>query len=565
MRLPGGALLLAFCSAFSNVSAADDRDAVIQAALKALDAGQAVAALQVLSGHPAAGVPGKVRLIQVRALLALGRHQEAAGLLRLEDAEQANAWPEAQRAAASALAGEIALAGGNFVAARVHLERALRLHGEGVAIDRTMVLLAECCERQGDTAMALRYAHAVWRDWARSPHRGRAGVIEARLIANEQPDQARSVLTGVRTLDHVDLTTRLSAAELLCHLLLPTRPGNCLVVAEQDLLRLPAAGRLPLYRALALAALDAREGHAALLALPDSLRGEPAAVASIARLNASPVVQSENVALRIERARAEIELGRLPAARAMLEPLAATQPAALMLLATIAGVPLERWMDAPAMREVGARAMVGIALARLGDHPRAWHLLEPLVTPVVQDVEGVPPATLLYWAAMSAQQVAPEQVASLMAALLALDSHMVENGIAWAREAQRREQLVADSQLVQMAWERAAEDLPVDHPWQPIAILRAARPLMVGDGGLERAMRLLERGGPPLSEDQRRCRFLLAQAYERLGRSAQALQVIDELEGQADDEQRQKLTRMRARLSTSGTSEVHQRPLDAEN
>ncbi len=567
MRLPGGALLLAFCSAFSQVSAVEDRDAVIQAALKALDTGQAVAALQVLSGHPAAGVPGKVRLIQVRALLALGRHQEAAGLLKLDDAEQANTWPEAQRAAASALAGEIALAGGNFVAARAHLERALRLHGEGVAIDRTLVLLAECCERQGDTAMALRYAHAVWRDWARSPHRGRAGVIEARLIANEQPDQARSVLAGVRALDHVDLTTRLTAAELLCHLLLPTRPGNCLVVAEQDLLRLPAHGRLPLYRALALAALDAREGHAALLALPDSLRGEPAAVASIARLNALPVVQSENVTLRIERARAEIELGRLPAARAMLEPLAATQPAALMLLATIDGVPLERWLDAPAMNAAGARAMVGIALARLGDHPRAWHLLKPLVTPVAQGVEGVAPASLLYWAAMSAQRAAPDQVATLMAALLALDSHTVENGIAWALEAQRREQpaAAADPELVRLAWERAAEDLPADHPWQPIAILRAARPLMVGDGGLERAMRLLERGGAPLSEDQRRCRFLLAQAYERLGRSAQALQVIDELEGQADGEQRQKLTRMRARLSTSGTSEVQQRPLDAEN
>jgi len=168
MRLHG-ALLLGSIVWSSHLTAADDRDAAIQAAIKALDSGQAVAALQVLNGHPAAGVPGKVRLIQARALLALGRHHEAAARLGLGDVEQLDAWPESLRAAASAVAGEISLASGALDAARPQLERALRLRGEGVAIDRTMVLLAECSERQGDTATALRYAHAVWRDWARSP------------------------------------------------------------------------------------------------------------------------------------------------------------------------------------------------------------------------------------------------------------------------------------------------------------------------------------------------------------------------------------------------------------
>lgn len=564
IRLRGAVLLVSIVCG-SHLTAADDRDAAIQAAIKALDSGQAVAALQVLHGHPSAEMPGKVRLIQARALLALGRHQDAAVRLGLSNVEQLDSWPDSLRAAASAVAGEINLASGALEVARPHLERALRLRGEGVAVDRTMVLLAECSERQGDTATALRYAHAVWRDWARSPERGRAGVIEARLTAKEHPDQARSVLAGVRVLDQSDPTTRLAAAELLCHLLLPTRPGQCLVVAEQDMLRLSMHGRLPMYRALALAALDPREGLAALLALPESLRSESAVLSAINRLQALPAAQADDVALRIERARAEIELGRASAARAMLEPLAATQPAALILLATIDGVALERWLEVPAMSEPSVRAALGIALSRRGDHARAWPLLMPLVVPTVQSIDGMTSASLLYWSVTSAQRVAPEQVARLSAAMLALDSHTIENGLAWALEAQRREQVAAPADAIHAAWERAAEDLPANHPWQTIAILRAARPLIEGGGNLERAMGLLERVGNSTSDEQRRCRFLLAQVYERLGRIAQALQVIDELQAQADAEQLQKLARMRARLTSSGTSEVQPRPLDAEN
>jgi hypothetical protein len=558
VKRAGGALLLWSVLSGALLSAVEARDPVIMAADKALAAGQPVAALQLLDGHSSAGG---------RALLTLGRQQEATGRLGVETLDQLNGWPEPLRAAASALAGEIALAGGKLDQARPLLERALRLRGERVATDRIMVLLAECGERQGDAAFALRYAHAVWRDWPRSPYRARAGVIEARLIANQQPDQARSVLAGVRVMDQVDADTRLSAAELLCHLLLPTRPGQCLVVAEQDMLRLSVHGRLPLYRALALAALDIRDGLAALMALPESMRAEPAVAATITRLSALPAAQTEDVALRIERARAELELGRTAVARAMLEPLAATRPAALILLATIDGMPLETWLEVPAMSEPAARAAVALALARRGDHARAWPLLRPMVTPTVQVVEGVHAASLLYWAMISAQQVATDQVAPLTAALLALDSHTVENGLVWALEAQRRERAAAAPELVRGAWERAAEDLPREHPWQPIAILRAARPLLevLGEGGLERAMRLLERVGTSASDDQRRCRFLLAQAYERLGRTAQALQVVDELQAQADPEQAQKLARMRARLVLAGASEVQQRPLDAEN
>lgn len=545
--------------------AADERDAAIQAATRALAAGQPVAALQVLSGHPAAGVPGTVRLIETRALLALGRHQEAARRLGLDDAAQLDAWPDDLRAQASALAGEISLAGGDLVTARPHLERALRLRGEGVAVDRIMVLLAECCEQLEDTALALRYAHAVWRDWPRSPHRGRAGVIEARLIASQQPDQARSVLAGVRVLDQVEPGTRLAAAELLCHLLLPTRPGQCLVVAEQEIARLPQHGRLPIYRALALAAMDVREGLAALTALPAAMREESAVSTAIARLNAQPAAQADDVLLRVERARAELELGRVANARTMLEPLAATRPSALILLATIEDVALERWLEVPAMAEPVARAALGIALSRRGDHARAWPLLRPLVTPTVQTVEGVTSASLLYWAAATAQQVAPERVTELSNALLALDSHTLENGLAWAVEAQRRERITALTGTARAAWERAAEALPADHPWQPIAVLRAARPLIEAENGLERAKQLLERVHRSASEDQRRCRFLLAQVYERLARPAQALQVIDELQAQADTDQAHKLTRMRARLASAGVSEVQQHPLDAEN
>jgi tetratricopeptide (TPR) repeat protein len=338
------------------------------------------------------------------------------------------------------------------------------------------------------------------------------------------------------------------------------------VVAEQETARLSTqSGRLPLYRALALAALDPREGSTALEALPPLLRDDPAATAARTRLSATSS-DHQDVALRIERARAEIDLGRGDHARAMLEPLAASQPAALILLAGMPDLVLDPWLQSPAMSDHTARAAVAIALSRRGEQQRAWELFSTVLGEKTTAGEEVPLASVLFWAERAARHAAPEHASALTARLLALSGEGAEIGLAWADEAQRRERAGAPLEEIRQAWERAGMALPATHPWQPAAVLRAVRPLIQAESQWETSRRLLERvaiGGG--TEDLLRCRFLLAQVYEHLNLVTQALQVVGELRSLATPEQAEKLERMHARLISHATSEVQPGPLDAEN
>ena len=561
------------------MAAVEGDDPVVVAAQKALTAGQPLAALHVLREHVQQDQRGIVRLIQARAWVALGRYQEAQQALGVHTFEHLKAWPERLHGAVAAVMGDIVLASGAGAAARPWLEQALRTPSEGVEIDRTLVLLAECCESVGDHAVAQRYAHAVWRDWTRSPYRARAGLLEARWCAETKPDQARALLAGVRSLDAVEPGTRMVATELLCRLLLVSKPGQALVVAEQEMQRLSQTGRLPLYRALALMALDPLEGQTAIERLDPALLNDPAAQSALTRVrNIAAQSAPQDQALRIERARVEWELGRPQQARAMLEPLAATEPAALMVLAAMGDVPLVAWLKSPSMADVNAHAAVAIALSRQADHVRAWPLFLPLIAQPSPLISGIPHASIWYWAAQSAQQRAPEQMAALVERILALTETGVETGITWANEAQRRERERAPSTSVREAWERAALALPAEHAWHPLVTLNAVRPLLEAGYELEKAMRLLENvSGMAMTADQQRCRFLLAQTYERLNRPAQALQVVAELRRHASADQLEKLDRMAVRLSqatptssdspttSEPVSEAPQRALDAEN
>jgi tetratricopeptide (TPR) repeat protein len=538
-------------------------DPAVTAAQRALDAGQPVAALQVLGGHAARRQPGDACLLAARASLALGRADETLDALAVRTADDLARWPERLRGAVAAVTGEAALAEGRIQDARVWLELALRLRGAAVETDRVLILLAEVCERLADVRTAERAAYLVWRDWPRSPYRARAGLLVARQWSASRPDEARALLAGVRALDHSEPAVRLAAAELLCHLLLAAKPGQCLVVAEQEDARLPTTGRLPLYRALALGALEPREGLVALDALPVPLRDDPAAVAARTRWSASsgPV---QDVALRLEHARAQIDLGRHGQARALLEPLAASHPAALVLLVQIPGVAPDPWLAAPTMQDPVVRATVAMVLAGRGDHMRAWPLFATMVDSPVPD--GVAAASVWFWAARAATQMAPARVPELTARIMALDGEGTEIGVTWAEEAQRRERSARPAEDIAQAWRRAGAALPSSHPWQPVAIQRAARHLMQGDGRWEEARRLLERvsatGG---SDDHLRCRFLLLQVYERLGMTAQALDLVRDLLPSANPEQAEKLERIRARLALRAATEVQPGPLDAEN
>jgi hypothetical protein len=365
------------------------------------------------------------------------------------------------------------------------------------------------------------------------------------------------LLAGVRSLDAVEPGTRMFAAELLCRLLLASKPGQALVVAEQEMQRLPKiVGRLPLYRALALVALDPLEGQAAIERLDPVLMSDPAAKSALLQVRSLAADRApQDQALRIERARVEWELGRPQQARIMLEPLAANEPAALIILAAMGDVPLDAWLAAPSMADANAHAAVAIALSRRGDHIRAWPLFLPLITPKKPLISEISLASILYWAVQSAQQRAPEQMSDLVGRILALNDLSVETGITWATEAQRREQSGDPSTSVREAWERAALALPAQHAWHPLATVNAVRPLLETGQGLEKAMRLLEQvSGLAVTADQQRCRFLLAQTYERLNRRAQALQVINELRQHATAEQLEKLDRMAIRLSQTSIS-----------
>jgi hypothetical protein len=537
-------------------------DPLVQAATRALAAGQAVAALHLLEGQPSAGTPHG-RLTAARAHLALGRADEARRLLALADADDLASWPPALRADAAALTGEASLGLGDATTARTWLLLALAQRPHASQPDRVLLLVAEAAGRLDDGGTVLRASLRLWRDWPRSPYRARAGLLAARQQAAQDPEAARVLLAGVRADPGGDDVVRLGAAELLCHLLLPTRPGECLVVAEQELARQPAAGRLPLYRALALAVLDPAAGATALAMLPADMQQESAVVA--ARSRTAVLDEARHVVLRIEHARAQRDLGRVAQSRALVEPLAERHAQALILLLSLPDSDPLRWIDVPAAEDPAARAALAIALAMRDDHQRAWSLFAPLVRGDQAPVDGLPLASLYTWALRTAGQVAPGDVAALRQRLLSLPGEGEEIGLAWATEAQRREQAGDQPDQVRSAWERAGIALPAHHPWQAPAIWRACRPLLSG-GELTAARGLLERvpASPP-TPDRLRCRFLLAQVYERLALVPEARRLIAELQPHADAEQAGKLTRMAARLDAASSSEVQPHPLDAEN
>jgi hypothetical protein len=554
-RLPGSRrrpwswlplLLQLALQAWPQAAATWVEDPALAAAVQALNGGLPAQSILLLRSHPGLALPGAERLTLARAYLALGRGDDALAALRAVPGRGwLDEWPVIQRGAVAQCAGEAWLLRGDDREARSLLDAACR-QSAAVAIDRCLALLADLCRKLGSLDEARDYARVLWMDWPRSPYRGHGGVLLAQLIAASSPDEARGVLAGVRLIDTLAEADRLCAAELLCSLTLARHPGDCLVVAEQETRRLAAAGQLPLYRALALSALDPHEGERALLALPPGLRADPAVRAALDRLQQ---VKAERIEpeLVIERARAEAELGRVDAARALLTPLADEQPAALVALAELPGGDLTRYLSAPAARNPIAALALGRALV-LSEHPvQAWAVLAGLVErPAGMAPGGAPQAQLLYWAERSARSSDPGVAASLRLRLLALDELGAETGLAWCDEAERRAHAGGDAEA---AWERAARLLPADHPWAAAAAWRAARLLLETASRIEDARRMVEKqawqGGAP---DQLRCRFLLVQILERLGDRREALRAAESLLPLADGEQGDRLQQIIGRL-----------------
>ncbi len=539
-----GALL-----AWPAAAAAAVEDPALAAADQALAGGLPAQSVLLLSKHPGLAQPGAERLTLARAYLALGRGDDAlAALHAVPGRSWLDAWPDIQRGAAAQCAGEAWLQRGDDGAARAMLDDACR-QSAAVAVDRCLALLADLCRKAGDLDHARDYARVLWTEWPRSPYRGHGGLLLAQLIAGSAPDEARGVLAGVRLIDTLADADRLGAAELLCRLTLERHPGDCLVVAEQEARRLAATGQLPLYRALALSALDGQEGVRALLALPLAARQDPAACAALERLQRLQQAPRERLdpELVCERARAEAELGRVDAARALLLPLAAEHPAALVALAELPGGDLTGFIAAPAARHPIAALALGRALVLAGQPEPAWTVLAGLVQRTAGPAPaGAPPAQLLYWAERAARIADPAAAATLRQRLLQIDEAGAETGLAWCDEAERRLQEGGDAEA---AWERAARLLPADHPWAAAASWRAARLLLETSSRIEEARRLVEKQGwAGSAADQLRCRFLLVQILERLGDRAGALRTAESLLPLADGEQRDRLQRIIGQL-----------------
>jgi hypothetical protein len=330
-----------------------------------LSHGQAVAAYQLLQEHADKAQPSRACLLRAQALLAMGRTQEAAASLGVVDKTTLNQWPQHLQGAVAAVLGEAFAIQQQPLPASQWLTLALKQPSTEVAVDRLLLLLAETLVTNNQRAQAEQITHALWRDWPRSPYRARAGLLEARLLAERSPDQARSILAGVRAVDHLDPHTHLAAAELLCRLLLEKQPTQCLGVAEQAMAVLGEVGSLLMWRAMAMVALDPQAGLVAIQALPKELQETPAVMATRARIQQLALASQQlDAPQTIARARAEIAFGRPQAAVTLLLPLAAHEPAALMVLASIPGQALEPYIETPAIQDPLTAQTVGVVHIR---------------------------------------------------------------------------------------------------------------------------------------------------------------------------------------------------------
>jgi tetratricopeptide (TPR) repeat protein len=547
----------------------DAADPVIQSVQKALANGQAVAALQLLADHRDVNKPGQICVLRAQALLAIGRTSEALACIGLPDQTAWARWPERWRTSAAAVLGEAYALEGKYDVARQWLARALTKPGLEVVVDRLLLLYAETLVQCGENSQAERVAHALWRDWPRSPYRARAGLLEARLLAEQQPAQARMILAGVRSLDALDPQTHLAAAELLCKLLLDKQPAQCLAVADQTISAIGAIGSLPIWRVLAIVQLDAQAGMHAIESLPDEQRQSPTVQAVFRQLQqARTNAALSDSARSLTRAQTAIDLGQPQEAAVLLMPLAQQNAAALILLASIPRQPLNDYIDSSAIRDPLAAQAVGIALAQRGDLIKAWPLLQRAITGDLTRFTLTQQASLWYWCAQAAEPHDPQQAAKMQQRLLALPGVGLELGLAWCAEAQRRERQGLEAEQIRTAWERAAITLPTNHPWHPSATWRAVKLYLDVDQSetRERALSLLlPASAVGDSEDHRRCRFYLAQLYERQQKPQEARQLLDSLRVGASPEQTERLDRLAARLRLAISLEVESDPLDAEN
>lgn len=540
--LQAGILLLAL----GGFGAAED--AALAAARVALAEGRPAQAATLLRGHPGLASPGPARALLARVRIGLGDPAGALAVLALVPGDRLAAWPSGARGDAAHAAAMAHLAGGRDEAARRLLDIALADgYGDDLAC---LALAAELAAAAGDRPQAVLLATAAWNRRPRTAGAAPAGLLLARLAEDEA--RARTLLAEVRALPGLAAADRSAAVEATCRALLAREPGACLVLAEQELARAGAEpGRLPLLRALALAALDPADGLAALESLPPALAGDPASRATAERLRGAVAAgRGADAGQRLERARAAAELGRWDEVRALVGDSASREATALALLARAPGADLRSLAALPPAGDPAAALALGAAFVGRGDDEAAWAALGPALAALDADPALAAPA--LHWAIQAARTAAPARVAALEARLRGLPGAGPEVGEAWAREAER---LAAIGEPAGAAWLRATQALPDAHPWRWPTAAQAARAALADDGAPADGDRLAAVAAaltPALEGDDEverlRCRFLLAQIEARRGRVDDARRIAESLRARADAEQSRRIDRLLATL-----------------
>lgn len=526
-------------------------DALIEAAETALARGDGVRALALIEAHPAGDVPELV-LLRARALLLQGRYERVVALLEAPVGER---WEGLRQQ----LRGEALLATrADPAAAMAALGRAIEAGGEGVALDRCLLLLAAVAREEGRDALAKQAAERVWIGWRRSESGARAGLLLAELVSAEDPDRARRLLTALRYQAR-EPELRVAAEEHLCRLLLVRRPAECLALARSAFRR-SGDDRFREWELRALAELDpaaARDLLAELeAAAPDEgfdrLRAHLAQPVAVA--DADPI----DAALRAW------EAGHRDEAEARLAALAA-DPVARAILVWKTGRD-----SAAAPRPTHPVAIAAAAAAMLPEAPgAARELLARSDPPAVEDPvrraleRRLPGLLALQAQAVVASDPRDPALAAWRALLRESTQPDAIRGTAWCWEAQAVERAGTDAGP---AWIAAATALPVEHPWAAIAAQRGARTLLLdlppGAAGealdaatrarLSEAARLLSPAAWAGDEPEHlACRWLLAQALAQAGAHHEARRCAESLLPAADATRSAMVGRFLARLTAA--------------
>jgi hypothetical protein len=541
-------LLVAACMGFL----AGQEDAAIQAARRALSAGEAEQARLLLADHPARLERNAVRLLWARSLLLAGAIEPASQAvdagLRLPE------WPAPLRGGVLQIAGECDAALADDAASRVaaakRLAVAMDIGGPEVAVDRCLLLVAQLLADERPT-VAIRACERLWHGRRDGRARIEAGLLLARLVQGAEPDRSRRLLTDLLALPQVDADLRRAAGHHLCALLLERSPTACARVAAR--LRRDALSDFARWEALARARFDS-EGARAILALLDPDQDDAALAALRSRLNKPDGGAGDGLAGLLATARSGDK-----ASREQLRALAQDDPAAYVL--AVCYVPLAMPIQRPET-DLAALAAAQVAIEQEADVAVVLGLLqrwEP--RPEHRDwqrVSAIAPGLterLLYRACRAIQA----DSSLWHHTLLASSGSDQVLGEAWVWAARRQE---ARGQAAGSAWLAAAERLPVGHPWLFAVVKEAAKGLLravppgtrvaggAADPDLSQAVRVLSRvSWFDESEDAQACRWLLAQALAQQGDAEGAEVCLASLEDSAGSGRIARLQAFRERLA----------------